>query len=296
MNFNQLRYFCAVCQCMNITKASRSLFVSQAAVSVAIQKLEEDFGVKLLLRNNNQLTLTREGEVFYRRAQELLESADRFAADMGALKGRATQIRIAVPPLIGIYVMPRFADLEQYISAYVPLYQISLRETEVSQLLPELSEGRVEAVVACDRTADFSACHALELFHLPFYALVRRDHPLAALPAVSPQQLREYPLIRAKGVSMTGIVREWFRNANCPVEISAAYSQMSTVQTMLLRGEGVCVANDSMNLSHPQLVEVPLIDPIYAKVFIFWMKGKAVSAQDVEFFRFLSTLPFGKSE
>ena len=72
MKLTQLEYFCVAARYHNITKAAKELFVTQPSISNAIRALEEEFGVNLFFRNNNKLTLTPEGELFYKSAEELL--------------------------------------------------------------------------------------------------------------------------------------------------------------------------------------------------------------------------------
>lgn len=66
MKLTQLEYFCVAARYHNITKAAKELFVTQPSISNAIRALEEEFGVNLFFRNNNKLTLTPEGEFFYK--------------------------------------------------------------------------------------------------------------------------------------------------------------------------------------------------------------------------------------
>ena len=91
MKLTQLEYFCVAARYHNITKASKELFVTQPSVSNAIKALEEEFGVNLFYRNNNKLTLTPEGEIFYKQAEELLAHADSVASEFHELRKRSRQ-------------------------------------------------------------------------------------------------------------------------------------------------------------------------------------------------------------
>ena len=72
MKIVQLEYFCAVARLHSITQAAAELYVTQPAVSSAIKELEKEFNVSLFNRSKNHLTLTKEGELFYQKAQKLL--------------------------------------------------------------------------------------------------------------------------------------------------------------------------------------------------------------------------------
>ena len=86
MKLTQLEYFCVAARYHNITKAAKELFVTQPSISNAIKALEEEFGVNLFFRNNNKLTLTPEGEIFYKSAEELLAHADSVESEFHELR------------------------------------------------------------------------------------------------------------------------------------------------------------------------------------------------------------------
>lgn len=67
MTLNQLRYFCTASRCHSITKAAEELYVTQPTISMAIRDLEIEFGISLFSRKGNQLSLTQEGESFYKK-------------------------------------------------------------------------------------------------------------------------------------------------------------------------------------------------------------------------------------
>ena len=106
MKLTQLEYFCVAARYHNITKAARELFVTQPSISNAIKALEEEFGVNLFFRNNNKLTLTPEGELFYKSAEELLAHADSVESEFHELRKKITPIRIGLPPMLGTIYLP----------------------------------------------------------------------------------------------------------------------------------------------------------------------------------------------
>ena len=77
MELRTLRYFLAVAQEGNITRAADILHLTQPTLSRQIMDLERELGVMLMLRGKNGLTLTDDGTFFRQRAQEIVELADR---------------------------------------------------------------------------------------------------------------------------------------------------------------------------------------------------------------------------
>ncbi|HWL30436.1 MAG TPA: LysR substrate-binding domain-containing protein [Burkholderiaceae bacterium] len=76
MNFRQLKYFVRVFEMQNMTRAAESLHIAQPALSQQIALLEEDLGVKLLVRGPKGVHATPEGDLLYRHAQTILRQLD----------------------------------------------------------------------------------------------------------------------------------------------------------------------------------------------------------------------------
>ena len=73
MNLNQLRYFVAVAEHQNFTKAATQHYISQTAITQQVHALEESLRVKLVDRNTRPITLTPAGQVFLMEARAILE-------------------------------------------------------------------------------------------------------------------------------------------------------------------------------------------------------------------------------
>ena len=82
MTLQQLTYFQAACRYKNISRAAEELHISQPSVSSAIKNLEEEFGVRLIVRGRVGFTLTEAGEEFFALAEGMLEHADRLQSIM----------------------------------------------------------------------------------------------------------------------------------------------------------------------------------------------------------------------
>ena len=77
MTFNELRYLVAIAQEKSFGRAAQRCFVSQPALSVAIQKLEEELGTQLFERGKSEITVTPVGERIVEQAQRVLEEVAR---------------------------------------------------------------------------------------------------------------------------------------------------------------------------------------------------------------------------
>src|SRR4051794_41956424 len=91
-----IRYFVAVAEAGNVTRAAQRLHISQPSVSAAIQQLEAQLGVQLLARQGRRVTVTPAGTLLHRRGRELLDAADALVAEVRD-RGGAT----SPPPRLG---------------------------------------------------------------------------------------------------------------------------------------------------------------------------------------------------
>ena len=100
MTLNQLRYFCTASRCHSITKAAEELYVTQPTISMAIRDLEIEFGISLFSRKGNQLSLTQEGESFYKKATYILQYCNELQADYSSMSRVKPPLRIGIPPML----------------------------------------------------------------------------------------------------------------------------------------------------------------------------------------------------
>src|SRR2546425_2774355 len=99
MELRHLRYFLAVGEALNFTKAAAQLRVAQPALSRQVQDLEDEIGVDLLRRSPRGVTLTAEGKLFLDEVRELLKRADESVEKVRALaRGEYCEVHIGHGP------------------------------------------------------------------------------------------------------------------------------------------------------------------------------------------------------
>lgn len=107
MTLKQLRYFIVVYQTRNFTRAAELLFVSQPAISKAIQELEAEWGVALFLRNRKDLIPSPEGDFALKMAQSLVAQADSFNSTMSLLGNHKTNLSIVMSNSVSLLLYPK---------------------------------------------------------------------------------------------------------------------------------------------------------------------------------------------
>lgn len=103
MELRQLEYFVELCRVRNFTRASENLNVAQPSITKAIQRLEDELGVRLVERDRKPIGLTKAGEMLYEGAQEVLGKLDALAREVAATaRTQRRVVSIGISPFTGI--------------------------------------------------------------------------------------------------------------------------------------------------------------------------------------------------
>lgn len=142
MEDHKLRVFCAVAETKSFSKASELIHLTQPAVSLQIQAMEELYETRLFDRSGNSINLTPAGEILYKRAKEILalyaEAQHNISEITGAIKG---SLSIGASSTIGNYLLPHI------IAAFkkkVPQVNISLVVNNTKVITERLNAGEID--------------------------------------------------------------------------------------------------------------------------------------------------------
>src|SRR5580658_90980 len=192
MELRHLRYFVAVGEELNFTRAAQRLNTAQPSLSQQIKHLEAEIGVPLLNRSKRHVALTEGGRVFLSEAREILAALERAVQRAArAQQGRSAELIIGVVPAAEIKILPKL----------IPLVERSLPKVRlVFHNLPSAEQKRLLATGSLDigllRGPLEDAHLAIEdiLWEKLVVGLPAR-HALARKKTVSIRQLNELPFI-----------------------------------------------------------------------------------------------------
>lgn len=179
MDTNQLRYFRAVAETLNFTRAAASLYMSQTTLSYQISNLEKEIGTKLFNRSHAGVTLTPAGEKLLEYVPQLLDIVDEaMSAAVGASKGFSNTLQIG---FLGTHEQRFLPLLISEFSEQYPEVDVALRQGSPRRLMEMLEDGQVDFIFTISKT-DPLVVEGIttDLFDkLPFYAIMRKDNKLA---------------------------------------------------------------------------------------------------------------------
>ena len=196
MDIRQLKYFIAVANTRNFTRASEQLHIAQPPLSRQIQLLEQELGVQLLLRNSRPLRLTEAGRVFYEQALQITNRLDQLKSttqQIGLNQRQTLSIGFVASTLYG-----GLPALVRKLRQHYPDLDIQLVELTSMQQIAALKSGRIDIGFGRIRSND-AAVTRIVLREERLVLALPPSSPLAAeacqlsLKAVHGQKLIVYP-------------------------------------------------------------------------------------------------------
>lgn len=176
----QMRYFDALATTLHFGRAAELAHVSQPALSAQIIEMEDNLGVKLVERSRGNTLLTRKGEAVLKHVRIVLAELDRLEQTVrrsdGLLGGL---LRLGIIPTVAPYLVPR---LVPHLRQAHPGIEIELKEAVTDRLVAELTEARLDLVIAA-LPIDNEAIATRQLFRDRFF-MAMADNDSAVL--VSP--------------------------------------------------------------------------------------------------------------
>lgn len=263
MTLNELRYVVAVAHERSFGRAAAKCFVSQPALSVAIQKLEVELGAPLFERGKSEVSITPVGERVVEQAQRVLEEAARLKdiAKLGQDQ-LAGVLKLGAIYTVAPYLLP---DLIPVLRELAPAMPLEIEENLTENLETGLKEGRIDVAILALPFASAGIITEF-LYEEPFEVVVPQDHKWAKRKSIHSDELADQHAILMN-------VGHCFRDqvlGSCP-ELNQASAQIArtnsleTVRNMVASGLGISVLpRDALVPKyHSQLVTaIPFTDPV----------------------------------
>ena len=192
MELRHLRYFTAVAAHGSFNRAANTLHLTQPALSRQVKDLEEELGVRLLVRGPNAVTLTDVGELFYEDARDLLARADQ-AVRRARGESRNEVLRVGYAPSATAGILP--GALEKF-QSLAPRVRIELADLSSREMNEQARKGLLDLLITPDAgVTDMHDFQWSEMRRITPVLVMPGSHPLAKLKKIAPARLRDLPLI-----------------------------------------------------------------------------------------------------
>jgi DNA-binding transcriptional LysR family regulator len=192
MELRHLRYFVAVAEEQNVTRAAARLNVSQPPLSRQIRDLEEELGVELLARRANSMQLTEAGRIFLGEARAVLERAAE-AVQAVRTAGAGGELNLGYSPSPTATILP---EVLRAFRARAPRVRVNLHDLKPLATLAGLRDGSLQAALMVDPGRHLRpGLEFLPLIALPVVVAVSPRHPLAGRKRVGLDEIVTEPIV-----------------------------------------------------------------------------------------------------
>jgi DNA-binding transcriptional LysR family regulator len=193
MELRHLRYFVAVAEEENVSRAALKLHVSQPGLSRQIRDLEDEIGFQLFERSAKALRLTAAGKTFLTEARDVLQHAEDAVKKARAAAGGAQgEIHVGYAPSLTVQILPPMLRAFQ---GEFPRVRVSLHDLSSEEMLEQLGKKLQVALTVRPPAKLLRGPSFVELARYAMVVAVAPNHPLAKLKAVTLQQVAPEPLI-----------------------------------------------------------------------------------------------------
>jgi len=282
-----LRYFLAVAREESITAAAQRLYLSQPTLSKQLMDLETELGKKLFERGKRKITLTEEGMFLRRRAQEIVELADKTEAGFNSSEETVTgDVYIACGETQG---MRELIKTMKEVNALYPDIHYHLSSGNGEDVSEKLDKGQADFGLfvgnpGLDRY-DFLKLPVEDTWGL----LVRKDHPLAEKSVVSPDDLENVSLLCSRQTLLRNELSGWLGKDFSKLNIFSTHNLIYNAALMVEEGLGCALTLGGLvNTAQTSLAFVPFEPVVKANLILAWKKHQIFSKAAETFLRFFS--------
>src|SRR5882757_2236038 len=250
MELRHLRYFLAVGEALNFTKAAAQLRVAQPALSRQVQDLEDEIGVDLMKRSPRGVTLTAEGKLFLQEVRELLKRADESVEKVRALaRGEYGELHIGYAPSPTVEILP--PALAAFQKA-VPRVKVLLHDLSSDELITGLRNGTLELAIMVPPAGDQTAGVQFEVLRTyPLCVAMTAVHPFARMKSIPLEKLAAEPLVvlrRKDYPESDRFLERVFASIRAKPRIAVECDSASSLITEAEAGRGIALANPAFKL------------------------------------------------
>ena len=175
MTITQLKYVLSVAEYQNFTVAAEHSFVTQPTLSMQIQKLEDQLGVKIFNRSKKPIELTEVGKKIVKQSKVIVDESNRIIDIVHQQKGYiGGEFKLGIIPTVMPTLLPMF--LYNFTKKY-PKVKLIIEELTTEDIIKKLLDGHIDAAIAATPLKN-EAIKERPLYYEPFVGLIPENHRL----------------------------------------------------------------------------------------------------------------------
>lgn len=278
MELRVLRYFLAVAREQSISGAANALHITQPALSRQLMELEQELGVKLLIRGSRgkPVELTEAGNRLRLRAEEMITLADRTVEELAEQESEISGVvYIGGGETAGMRLL---ANAAARLHAQYPRVRFQLYSGIAEDVTERLDQGLLDFGVLVGESAlqkyDYVSLPASDAWGV----LVRSDHPLSEKTCVRAKDLWSEPLIVSRQALQNNELTGWLGRKAEDLHLAAEYNLLHNAVYFVEAGIGSALCIEGLaDTGRADLRFVPFDPPLRGQLRLVWKKHQIFS-------------------
>jgi len=281
MEIRVLKYFLTVAQTGSITGAANHLHLTQPTLSRQLQDLEKELGQKLLIRTNHNVSLTPEGMILRKRAEEILDMVEKTENEFSSLKNEITG---------DIYIgcgetdsMRQIAEIFHNIHTEYPKIKYHINSGNADDITERLDKGLLDFGLFI-APVDLSKYEYIKLPTVDIWGLIiRKDDKLAKKEAITLDDIVKVPILGSRQVvkykNAAEDFKKWFGGNLDKLNLIGTYNLIYNAGIMVEAGLGYALCIDKLinTTANTNLCFRPLYPELKSELFVIWKKHQVFS-------------------
>ena len=289
MDIRVLQYFLAVAREESITKAAEILRMTQPPLSRQLKDLEDELGKQLLIRGGKKVTLTEDGMLLRKRAEELVELMEKTKAELTSSNETINgEIYIGGGETDAISF---FAEIAGNLQKKYPLIHYHIYSGDAAVVMEKLDKGLIDFGLLVG-PVDVSKYDSMRLpISDTWGILMRKDSPLAEKTAICAEDLWDKPLIISHQAAASSDMTAWLKQDVRKLNIVMTYDLIFNASLFVKKGVGYAIALDKIinTTGDSALCFRPLYPALEAGLCIVWKKYQVFPRASQEFLHLLKS-------
>lgn len=277
MEMHQIRYFLAVAQTLNFTRAAEQCNVSQPALTRAIQQLEDELAGPLIRREGKLSHLTDLGQRMLPLMQQCYQSALSAKSLAGSLKkGAAGSLSLALSHTVDMELL--LAPLAE-VQRTFPGLQLSIWRANAEGVAERLKKGEVDLAVAGPLQQAWDRLDSWALFRDPLSLVVHRTHPLGSRNAIEAGDVKGTPILLNPDCEYAEQTSQHLRQVSVDVGRSHQIRSQHDMVALVEGNIGIAILPRSTSARHESLRHIAMAGlELSREVFLHGVAGRQRSA------------------
>lgn len=277
MEIRVLKYFLALAREQNITSAAEVLHITQPTLSRQLKELEDEIGKTLFIRGKRKITLTEDGRLFRKRAEEIVELVNKTKFEFSTPSDEiAGEISIGSGETIGMRLIAKTIKNLNY---NYPNIRYNLFSGNAEDVTEKLDKGLLDFGLLIE-PVDVTKYEYIRLPLKDTWGLVmRKDNPLAQKEYIVPDDLVDISLICSRQILEKSNLTKWLGNDFNKLNIISTYNLIFNAALMVDEGIGCAITLDKLVNTgvDSNLCFIPLKNSKHSDLIFVWKKYQVFS-------------------